>query len=216
MAKWASGESATATEHKIEEFAEDLGGLLGTARAKAESWLGQRQEIVQHLSEIRDTATKLLADLGQHAQEVVHRRRRGHPPGSHHHKVTVVDIDDTASVLRTRREALRGQLDAVDRALAAPTAAGIIHPNAQELHTAKPAEEATSSVVPTRVKPRRVLSDEHRHALAEGRRKARHAKDAAAGRARETFDPAPGLAPASTATDLPRLVKRHTPGSGRQ
>jgi hypothetical protein len=214
MAKWTSGESATSTEHKIEEFAEELGGLLGTARAKAEGWLGQRQEIVKHLSEIRDTATKLLSDLG-HAQQVVHRGRRGRPPGSHNHKVTVVDIDDTASVLRAKREALLDQLDAVDRPLAALAAAGIIDANAQELPTAKPAEEATRSVVPTRVKPRRVLSDEHRHALAEGRRKARHAKDAAAGRARETFDPAPGLAPASTATDLPRLVKRHTPGSRR-
>jgi len=163
MARWASGESATSTEHKIDEFAEDLGGLLGTARAKAEGWLGQRQEIVKHLSEIRDTATKLLSDLGQQAQEVVHRRRRGRPPGSHNHNVTVVDIDDTASALRAKREALLDQLAAVDRALAALTAAGIIVANAQELHTAKPAEEATSPVVPSRVKPRRVLSDEHRH-----------------------------------------------------
>jgi hypothetical protein len=125
----------------------------------------------------------------------------------------VVDIDDAAS-LRAKREALLDQLDAVDKALAALTAAGIIVANAQELHTAKLAEEATSPVVPTRVKPRRVLSDEHRHALTEGRRKARHAKDAAAGRARETPDPAPGLAPTSTVTDLPRLVKRQTPGRG--
>jgi hypothetical protein len=128
--------------------------------------------------------------------------------------VTEVDIDGAASLLRAKRKALLEQLDAVDRALAALTAAGIIVANAQELHTAKPAEEATSPVVPTRVKPRRVLSDEHRHALTEGRRKARHAKDAAAGRARETPDPAPGLAPTSTATDLPRLVKRQTPGRG--
>ncbi len=87
MAKRASGESATSTEHKIEEFAEDLGGLLGTARAKAESWLGERQEIVKHLSEIRDTATKLLSDLGHHAQEVVHR---GRPPGSQNNSAPVV------------------------------------------------------------------------------------------------------------------------------
>jgi hypothetical protein len=90
MAKRASGESATSTEHKIEEFAEDLGGLLGTARAKAEGWLGQRQEIVKHLSEIRDAATKLLSDLGHHAQEVVHRGRRGRPPGSQNNTAPVV------------------------------------------------------------------------------------------------------------------------------
>jgi hypothetical protein len=90
MAKWTSGESATSTEHKIEEFAEELGGLLGTARAKAEGWLGQRQEIVKHLSEIRDTATKLLSDLG-HAQQVVHRGRRGRPPGSQNTTARVVN-----------------------------------------------------------------------------------------------------------------------------
>ena len=91
MAKRASGESATSTEHKIEEFAEDLGGLLGTARAKAEGWLGQHHEIVKHLSEIRDTATKLLSDLGHHAQEVVHRGRRGRPPGSQNNTALVVN-----------------------------------------------------------------------------------------------------------------------------
>jgi hypothetical protein len=128
--------------------------------------------------------------------------------------VTVVDIDGAASLLRAKRKALLDQLDAVDRELASLSAPGIIAANAEELHTAKPAEEATSPVVPTRVKPRRVLSDEHRHAMTEGRRKARHAKEAAAGRARETRDPAPGLAPASTANDLPRLVKRKTPGRG--
>jgi hypothetical protein len=71
--------------------------------------------------------------------------------------VTVIDIDDTSSLLRAKREALLEQLDAVGRALAALTAAGIIDANAQELQTAKPAEEeeATSPVVPTRVKPRR-------------------------------------------------------------
>jgi hypothetical protein len=134
---------------------------------------------------------------------------------SDNHEVRVVDLNDTASLLRAKREALLDQLDAVDRALAAVTAAGIIVANAKELHTATPGAEASSPVVPTRVKPRRVLSDEHRHALTEGRRKARHARDAAAGRAREAPDPAPGLAPGSTATDLPRLVKRQTPGSRR-
>jgi hypothetical protein len=69
---------ATSNEHKIEEFAEDLGRLLGTARAKAESWIGQREAIVKHLSEIRDTASKLLADLGHEAQKVI---RRGRPAG---------------------------------------------------------------------------------------------------------------------------------------
>jgi hypothetical protein len=58
----------TRTEQRIEGFAEDLGRLLGTARAKADSWLSQRQQITKQLLDIRNTATKLLADLGQHAR----------------------------------------------------------------------------------------------------------------------------------------------------
>jgi ParB-like chromosome segregation protein Spo0J len=69
----------TGTEHKIEAFAEDLGRLLGSAQAKARGWLGQRKEIVKHLSDIRDTATKLLSDLGHEAGRVV---RRGRPPST--------------------------------------------------------------------------------------------------------------------------------------
>jgi hypothetical protein len=63
---------------KLEDFAEDLGRLLGTARGKAETWLNQRQSIVKNLTELRDTATKLLADLGQQAQKTV-ARRHGRP-----------------------------------------------------------------------------------------------------------------------------------------
>ena len=74
----AAKHEATTTEHKIEEFAEDLGRLLGTARAKAEGWIGQRQVIAKHLSEIRDTASKLLTDLGHEAQKAF---RGGRPAG---------------------------------------------------------------------------------------------------------------------------------------
>lgn len=56
--------AVAAAEHKIEEFAEDLGRLLGTARAKAEGWIGQRQTVARHLEEIRDTAAELLKKLG--------------------------------------------------------------------------------------------------------------------------------------------------------
>ena len=70
---------STTTEQKIEDFAEDLGRMLGSARAKAEGWLGQRQAIATHLADIRDTASKLLTDLGHQAQRAV---RRGRPAGS--------------------------------------------------------------------------------------------------------------------------------------
>ena len=69
----------TPTEQKIEDFAEDLGRILGSARAKAEGWLGQRQAIAKHLAEIRETASKLLTDLGHEAQRAA---RRGRPAGS--------------------------------------------------------------------------------------------------------------------------------------
>ena len=56
-------------------FAEDLGRVLGTAKAKAEGWLSQRTQIAKTLESIRDTASKLLMDLGQHAQRVARRAR---------------------------------------------------------------------------------------------------------------------------------------------
>jgi hypothetical protein len=72
-------DDAAQQETKLEEFAEDLGRLLGTARGKAENWLNQRQAIVKNLTDLRDTASKLLADLGHQAQEAVTVRRRGRP-----------------------------------------------------------------------------------------------------------------------------------------
>jgi hypothetical protein len=68
--------ASTATQEKIEDFAEDLGKMLGKARSKAEGWLGQRQAIVKHLTELRDTASRLLADLGHQAEHVVRRSRK--------------------------------------------------------------------------------------------------------------------------------------------
>src|SRR5437868_3869411 len=77
MAK-REAEASAGEDSKLEEFAEDLGRLLGTARGKAENWLNQRQAIVKDLTDLRDTATKLLTDLGHQAQETV-MRRRGRP-----------------------------------------------------------------------------------------------------------------------------------------
>ena len=75
--------TGVATESTLQGFAEDLGSVLGHARKKAEGWLGQRQAIVKSLTELRDTATKLLTDLGHQAERVVRRGRRpGRPVGS--------------------------------------------------------------------------------------------------------------------------------------
>ncbi|MEQ1729955.1 MAG: hypothetical protein ABL982_16440 [Vicinamibacterales bacterium] len=53
-----------AAEARLESFADDLGTLLGHAQNKAESWLGQRKAIAEQLMGVRDTAVRLLAQLG--------------------------------------------------------------------------------------------------------------------------------------------------------
>jgi hypothetical protein len=121
----------------------------------------------------------------------------------------MVKLNRTVRMLQAKREELLDQLDAVDKALAALNGAKIAVAEAPARNPRKATEEAGSPVVPTRVKPQRVLSDEHKHALIEGRRKARQSKDVAAGLAREMADLSPGLALASSdAGRLPRLVKR--------
>jgi hypothetical protein len=76
-------EEKPTTNSKLEGFAEDLGEMLGNARAKAEGWLSQRHAVVKHLSEIRDTASKLLADLGHEAARTLRRGGTpGRPPGT--------------------------------------------------------------------------------------------------------------------------------------
>src|SRR5215218_6993803 len=72
----AARSTVQAEEDKVEEFAHDLGRLLGDARSKAEGWLGQRKAIAAHLSGIRDTATSLLGRLGS-IDQPTRRRRRG-------------------------------------------------------------------------------------------------------------------------------------------
>jgi hypothetical protein len=66
------------TESALQGFAEDLGNMLGSARQKAEGWLGERQKIVKSLTDLRDTANKLLTDLGHRAEAAM---RRGRKPG---------------------------------------------------------------------------------------------------------------------------------------
>src|SRR3954466_4705000 len=120
----------------------------------------------------------------------------------------MVNLSDTVRLLRAQRKELSDQLEAVDKALAAlGEPRGVPGTGAEGNPQAAPAETVTG-VLPTRVKPPRTLSDEHRHALKEGRRHARHSKEVAAGRAREASDPRPGLASASSADEgRPRLVK---------
>jgi hypothetical protein len=121
----------------------------------------------------------------------------------------MVNLDDAVTLLRAHRKELSDQLDAVDKALAALGEPRGVPRTGSEGNPQGTAEETVTDVLPTRLKPPRKLSDDHRHALEEGRRKARHSKEVAAGRAREMSDPRPGLALASSADDRrPRLVKQ--------
>jgi len=124
----------------------------------------------------------------------------------------MVNLNDVVLVLRAKRQELLDQLDAVDKALAALSGIGDAVTLPPGRNPQEPPETPDGTVTPTRLKARRILSDAHKHALSEGRRKARHAKDAAAGLARELPEPAVGLAPASSAEGRqPRLVKRTKP-----
>jgi hypothetical protein len=95
------------TEHKIEEFAEDLGRLLGSAQNKAKSWLGQREAIVKHLTEVQNTASKLLSDLGHQASSAataVTGKRRGRPAGSKNRDEMPHTMSVPAAVSRSGRD----------------------------------------------------------------------------------------------------------------
>ena len=135
----------------------------------------------------------------------------------------MVDLKDAVSLLRAKRKELMDQLDAVDKALSvlsgvAGTVAVLpesaVSPERVAPEAIPPEASAVqpNEVLPTRLNSPRTLSDEHRHALKEGRRKARHSKDAAAGLAREMTDLSPGLASGSRArSQPPRLVKGTKP-----
>ena len=121
----------------------------------------------------------------------------------------MVNLSDAVKLLRAQRNELSDQLDAVDKALAALGELRGVPRTGSEEDSQEAAEETVTQILPTRLKPPRKLSDEHRHALREGRRKAHHSKEVVAGRAREMSDPRPGLASASSSTDRhPRLVKQ--------
>src|SRR5204863_4148340 len=62
---------------EVEDFAEDLARILDTARAKAESWIGQRNTVVKHLTDIRDTATHLLSQIEPQPQQLLQRQADG-------------------------------------------------------------------------------------------------------------------------------------------
>ena len=121
----------------------------------------------------------------------------------------MVEMNQIRSMLEEKRRELADQLDAVDRAIAALNSAGTPVAETRPAEPDVPAEHTASTVLPRRVKPRRVLSDSHKEAVTVGRRRARAAKDAAKGLAREMPDDS--FVPAIRTrgdSPSPRLVKQ--------
>jgi len=57
------------------DFAEDLGRFLGSTQARAQSWMKQQQAIATQLVTVRDTASRLLHELGETAAGGTRRGR---------------------------------------------------------------------------------------------------------------------------------------------
>lgn len=76
-----TGHGARASK-SIVDFAEDLGRLLGTAQAKASNWLNQRKDVIEELTQLRDTASQLLEDLTGEDAGRSKGANRGRPPGA--------------------------------------------------------------------------------------------------------------------------------------
>jgi hypothetical protein len=118
----AGGVTLTAAaEAKLEGFAEDLGKLLSRAQTRAEGWLDQRKAIADHLVGVRDTAARLLAQLG--ITETPPLARRGRKPGSRNRKPVVVapaiaerDRARPANRKRTMSPEARAKIAAAQRA----------------------------------------------------------------------------------------------------
>jgi hypothetical protein len=67
------------------DFAEDLGKLLGSVQNRATTWIQQRKDITDQLTQIRDTANQYLRQLGAEGAHLVQRferARRGRRPAS--------------------------------------------------------------------------------------------------------------------------------------
>lgn len=124
----------------------------------------------------------------------------------------MVKLNRIKNMLEEQRRELLDQLDAIDTAIAALDRTGTPDASAVDERPAEPdvsTEHSETAVLPVRVKSRRVMSDSQKHAVTVGKRRAREAKDAAKGLAREmpgdSFVPAIGK---RGDRQPPRLVKR--------
>ncbi len=65
-----------AVERKLEDFAEDLGRLLGNTQVKASAWMDQRKALLERLTQVRDAAASYIDQLGGNAVPSARRGRR--------------------------------------------------------------------------------------------------------------------------------------------
>jgi hypothetical protein len=119
----------------------------------------------------------------------------------------MVHLERSIQLLLATRGGLLDQIDAIDRAVAALRGEATL-PTATQAKPSAVAAVSTPEVVVQKVRPRRVLSDEHRQKLADGRRKAREAKGVVSGDVRESVGDTFVPALAVTVDETPRLVKR--------
>ena len=123
----------------------------------------------------------------------------------------MVNVDSAIKMLQDKRQEFLDQLDSIDRAITllngTTVASSTQEQKRQARHTAP--VETPSEVLPTVVKPQRILRDEHKHKLIEGRRRAREAKDVARGVARQPLSDEFVPALAQSSDQLPRLVKQN-------
>lgn len=121
----------------------------------------------------------------------------------------MVNLDPIVRQLNEQRRELVEQLAAVDAAIAALANLGTAVPAGPPAEPDVPVELAAGEIVPRRLKAKRVLSDSHKHALVVSKRRARGAKEAAKGLARDLHDDSfvPAIGKRGD-RQAPRLVKR--------
>ena len=214
---WERGRSDRLRPTPATPQAPASGPASGPAIARCSRWRLARQGVIPLRA-----ASAAFADFGQLSADKLYvglgeDEGRSHRTIRNRIGVGMVNLNDAVGLLRAKRQELLAQLDAVDKALAALSRLGVAVTATSEGNPQQATEEAAIGVLPIRLKPPRALSDEHKHALNEGRRKARHSKDAAAGFAREIPDPSHGLAPVSGPDGRrPRLVKRTRGSEGHR
>jgi len=119
----------------------------------------------------------------------------------------MVHLERSIQLLLATRGDLLDQIDAIDRAVAALRGDTTLPTAIQEERSGVAAVSAAEVVV-QKVRPRRVLTDEHKQKLADGRRRARDAKGVVSGEVRESVSDTFVPALAAPVDETPRLVKR--------